>query len=92
VDDVRKRQELAVAALVRTHVDPKRRAYRALDRELRSLGAPVADTAIPLRSAFHDAGVVGLPVALGAPWSPGGVAYFKLGEELGARRAEKAAA
>ena len=92
VEDVRKRQELVVTALVRTHVDPKRRTCRALEAEVRALGAPVADTAIPLRSAFNDAGVVGVPVALGARWSPGGVAYSKLAEELAGRGAQKAAA
>ena len=70
----------------------KRRAYRALAGELRALGAPVAETSIPLRSAFNDAGVVGVPVTLGARWSPGGVAYSKLGEELAGRRVEQAAA
>jgi len=45
-------------------------------------GAPIAGTEIPLRAAFNDAGVVGCPLALAAPDSPGGVAYWKLAEEL----------
>lgn len=82
VAQVARRQPLGVTAIVRTQVDPKRRAFRALDGELGQLGVPVAQAAIPLRSAFHDAGVVGSPVVVSARWSAGGVAYAKLAEEL----------
>lgn len=82
VGEVRKRRELSVSALVRTEVDRRRRAYAALNAALLELGAPVASTEIPLRAAFNDAGVVGRPLALAAPDSQGGLAYWKLAKEL----------
>lgn len=82
VAQVSKRQPLRVAAIVRTLVDAKRRAYRALDAALAGLGVPIARTVIPLRAAFNDAGVVGNPVVVSGRWSAGGVAYAQLAEEL----------
>jgi len=81
-----------VTAIVRTHVDPRRRAFKALNAEVESLGAPVAKTMIPLRSAFNDAGVVGLPVSLLAPDSEAAIAYRRLGQELASLRAVRKAA
>ncbi len=92
VEEVRKRQELRVLALVRTQVDRKRRAYRALNSELASLRARVAETEIPLRSAFHDAGVMGQPVMLSGPDSPGACAYRNLAAELANPRLAREAA
>ncbi len=83
VDEVCKRHPLRVSALVRTEVDRRRRSYAALNAALFDLKAPVAETEIPLRAAFNDAGVEGRPLTLSAPDSPGGVAYWKLAEELG---------
>lgn len=92
IDAVRKRQALEVAAIVRTHVDRRRRTFRALDGEVGELGAPVARTLIPLRSAFNDAGVTGTPVVVSSPDSEGAIAYRNLGEELaGLRLVRKAA-
>ncbi len=82
VEEARRRHPLTVSALVRTEVDRRRRSYAALNRALADLGASVARTEIPMRAAFHDAGVVGKPLALAAPDSPGAVAYWKLAEEL----------
>lgn len=92
VEEVRRRQALEVTAIVRTHVDPRRRAFKALNAEVESLGAPVAKTMIPLRSAFNDAGVVGLPVSLLAPDSEAAIAYRRLGQELASLRAVRKAA
>jgi len=92
VEEVRRRQPLEVTAIVRTHVDRRRRAFRALNGEIESLGAPVAKTLIPLRSAFNDAGVVGSPVSLLEPDSEAGMAYRRLGQELGGLRAVREAA
>jgi chromosome partitioning protein len=92
VEEVRRRQPLEVTAIVRTHVDRRRRAFKALNGEIESLGAPVAKTLIPLRSAFNDAGVVGSPVSLLEPDSEGGMAYRRLGQELGGLRAVREAA
>jgi len=92
VEEVRKRQPLEVTAIVRTHVDRRRRAFKALDGEVESLGAPVARTSIPLRSAFNDAGVVGSPVSVLQPESEGGMAYRRLGHELAGLRAVREAA
>jgi len=83
VDEVRKRHPLRVSALVRTEVDRRRRSYAALNAALLDLKAPVAETEIPLRAAFNDAGVEGRPLALSAPDSLGGLAYWKLAQELG---------
>jgi len=82
VDEVRKRHPLRVSALVRTEVDRRRRSYAALNAALLDLKAPVAETEIPLRAAFNDAGVEGRPLALSAPDSLGGLAYWKLAQEL----------
>jgi chromosome partitioning protein len=92
VDQVNKRQRLRVAAIVRTLTDPKRRAYRALDAELAQLGVPIARAAIPLRAAFHDAGVVGSPVVVSGRWTVGGVAYVQLAEELAEAAPQRSAA
>lgn len=92
VEEVRRRQPLEVTAIVRTHVDRRQRAFAALNGEVESLGAPLAKTLIPLRSAFNDAGVVGSPVAVLEPESEGGMAYRRLGQELAGLRAVRQAA
>jgi len=89
---VQRRKSLEVTAIVETLVDSRRRTFRALDAEVRSLGPPVAETRIPLRSNFNDSGVTGRPVVLAERSSPGGVAYAKLAEELEAPVALRSAA
>ena len=81
-----RRVEVAVTALVRSNVDERRNTYRTLDEALPGLGVPVADTRIPMRAAFHDAGTEGIPLLLREPSSPGAVAIRALARELDALR------
>jgi len=71
-----------VTALVRNQVDERRNTYVTLNEDLEDLGAPLAQTEIPMRSAFQDAAVLERPLTLARPGHPGGVAYYKLAEEL----------
>jgi chromosome partitioning protein len=73
---------IQITALVRTMCDPRRQAYRAIDDALATLHAPIAAAQIPLRAEFQNAGVIGTPLVVMAPESPGARAYVELADEL----------
>ena len=75
---------IRITALVRTMVDPRRLAGRAIEEALASVRAPIAETRIPLRAEFQNATVLGLPLAIADPHSIGAQAYDRLATELGA--------
>jgi chromosome partitioning protein len=77
--------DVAISAVVRTMVDPRRLAYRAIAETLSTLGLPIAATEIPLLAAFDNSVVLGQPVVVSDPDSPGADAYRRLAAELGAR-------
>lgn len=73
---------IAIRALLRTMCDPRRLAFRALDDALTAVRAPIAATQIPLRAEFQNATVVGVPLAISDPYSPGALAYQRFADEL----------
>lgn len=75
--------DVGVSAIVRTMVDPRRLAYRAIAETLPTLGLPVADTEIPMLAAFDNSVVMGMPLIVAEPDSVGGDAYRALAAELG---------
>jgi chromosome partitioning protein len=77
--------DVAISAVVRTMVDPRRLAYRAIAETLPALGLPIAATEIPLLAAFDNSIVLGKPVVISDPGSPGADAYRRLAAELAAR-------
>lgn len=77
--------DVAISAIVRTMVDPRRLAYRAIAETLPTLGLPIAATEIPLLAAFDNSVVVGEPLVVSDPGSPGADAYRRLAAELAAR-------
>lgn len=85
--------DVTISAVVRTMVDPRRLAYRAIADTLPTLGLPIAATEIPLLAAFDNSIVVGQPVVISDPGSAGAHAYRRLAAELAARpRARRLAA
>jgi chromosome partitioning protein len=61
-------RDLSVTAIVRNHVDPRRRTYQTVNRELQEhLPDLLAGTQIPLRAELNNAGTVGKPLAAFAP-------------------------
>jgi chromosome partitioning protein len=76
--------EVHISAVVRTMVDSRRLAYRAIAETLPTLGLPVADTEIPMLAAFDNSVVVGTPLVVSDPHSAGTVAYRRLADELSA--------
>jgi chromosome partitioning protein len=74
--------EVHISAVVRTMVDPRRLAYRAIDETLPTLGLPVARTEIPMLAAFDNSVVIGTPLVVSDPDSVGAVAYRRLADEL----------
>lgn len=73
---------IRLAALLRTMVDPRRLASQAIDAALTTIGAPIANTTIPLRAEFQNATVIGTPLAASHPYSAGALAYERLAVEL----------
>lgn len=76
--------EVHISAVVRTMVDTRRLAYRAIAETLPTLGLPVADTEISMLAAFDNSVVVGTPLVVSDPHSAGAVAYRRLADELSA--------
>jgi chromosome partitioning protein len=63
--------EASVTAIVRNQVEPRRRTYRTVNRELEAhLPELVAQTQIPLRAELNNAGTEGKPLAVFAPEHP----------------------
>lgn len=73
---------IRLAALLRTMVDSRRLAAQAIDRALTTIGAPIAETKIPLRAEFQNATVIGTPLVATNPYSIGAQAYERLATEL----------
>ena len=76
--------KITLRALVRTMVDSRRLAARAIDEALTTMDVPITVTSIPLRAEFQNATVLGLPLAIADPHSVGAQAYDRLATELGA--------
>jgi len=74
--------DVHISAVVRTMVDPRRLAYRAIAETLPALGLPVARTEIPMLAAFDNSVVIGTPLVVSEPDSAGAVAYRQLADEL----------
>ena len=74
--------EIAITAVIRTMVDRRRLAYRAIMESLDDLALPVADIEIPLTADFDNSIVVGCPLVATKPASAGAQAYIALADEL----------
>ncbi len=77
--------DIAITALVRVRVDPRRVAYGAIDEALGDLGLPVTETEIPDRADFHHSALVQEPLVLLRPDGAGALAYRRLARELDER-------
>lgn len=73
---------ITLRALVRTMVDSRRLAARAIDDALTTMDVPITVTSIPLRAEFQNATVLGTPLAVAQPHSVGALAYQRLATEL----------
>ncbi len=76
--------QVRISTVVRTMVDPRRLAYRAIAETIPTLGLPIACTEIPMLAAFDNSVVVGTPLVVSDPDSAGALAYRRLAEELAA--------
>lgn len=77
------RRELDV--LVETRVDRRRNVHQALEEALSDLSLPTPLGAVEERAAFQRAAIEGVPVAISAPDSVGGIAYARLAADLDER-------
>lgn len=82
VEQLRRHCDVAIRALVRTMVDPRRIVYQRMNDGLRDLGLPVAVAQIPLTAAFQNAAAERLPLFCWQPNSRGALAYRRLALEL----------
>jgi len=74
--------DVRIRALVRTMVDRRRLACRAIEETLPQLGVPVASAEIPMAAAFDNSVVLGQPLVISDPASEGASAYRRLALEL----------
>ena len=84
--------DVRISVVVRTMVDRRRLAYRAIEETLPSLRLPIARTEIPMLAAFDNSVVLGRPLVAAAPDSEGACAYRDLADELAAAPARRPAA
>lgn len=87
----RRRVEIELLGVLRNCVDRRRNTYQTLAEALRDLGAPVLETEIPMRAAFHDAGTEGVPMVLREPDGLSADAFHRLAREIAATRPASAA-
>ena len=87
VDRLARHARVAISALVRTKVDPRRIVYQQMNASLPDLGLPIARTQIPLTAAFQNASAERLPLMTWRADSRGAVAYRTLAAELAPARA-----
>lgn len=79
-----RRQGLRVAlkAMVRVEVDPRKQAYQALSQSLTRAGFPVAETDLRYREDWNNSIVMGVPVVLWQPNEDAGRDVRDLAAEL----------
>jgi chromosome partitioning protein len=82
VEQLGRHCDVAIRALVRTMVDPRRIVYQRMNEGLVDLGLPVALAQIPLTAAFQNAAAERLPLFCWQPNSRGALAYRRLALEL----------
>lgn len=82
VDRLGRHARVAIRALVRTKVDPRRIVYQQMNASLPDLGLPIARAQVPLAAAFQNASAERVPLMEWRGDSRGAVAYRELAAEL----------